>query len=279
MAALVRELRQSPSGQIGLVLLVIMLLMATIGAQLSSECALDQDLTQGRRPPLSAGHLLGTDGVGRDLLCRVVYASRISLLVGTVPVVTSSILGTLLGLLAGYYGGWYERIIMRAVDVQLAFPLVLIALVINAIIGVGFENLLIALTIVGWAEYARIVRGVTLSLRERDFVQASRSIGARDPRIILRHLLPNVASSILVIASLQVAVMILIEAAVSYLGFGVQPPTPSWGNLLTDAQLYVFTAWWLAVMPGVFLTLAVLGANLLGDFLRDALDPRLAAGG
>lgn len=226
-------------------------------------------------PPLSEGHLLGTDQLGRDVFDRMLLGARISLAVGFVTVFFAALVGVPVGMLAGYFGGWFDLLLMRLVDVQLSFPFILLALVINAIIGLGLRNIIITLVIVGWVEYARVARGEVLVAREREFVQAARLVGCAHARIIFRHLFPNIATPLIVVGTLQVARFIIAEASISFLGFGVQPPTPAWGSMVSDGLDYIFSAWWLITLPGLALALVALAVNTTGDWLRDTLDPRL----
>lgn len=220
-------------------------------------------------------HLLGTDDLGRDVLTRILYGARISLLVGFVAVGIATVIGILLGALAGYYGGWVDSIIMRFVDVMLCFPSFFLILAVIAFLEPSIWNIMIIIGLTGWMGVARLVRAEFLSLRERDFVQAARALGASDGRVIFRHILPNALSPVLVSATLGVAGAILTESALSFLGIGVQPPTPSWGNMLIAGKQTLGTAWWLSAFPGLAILLTVLGYNLLGEGIRDALDPRL----
>lgn len=220
------------------------------------------------------GHLLGTDNLGRDILSRIIYGSRVSLLVGVASVILAGIIGIVVGLASGYYGGWLDTILMRIVDSFLSIPNILFALVFLAVFGPSVPTLIIVLGVTNWVAYARIVRGETLSIKEREFVRAARSIGVRNVKIISRHVLPNVVSSFIVISTLSVATTIILEASLSFLGLGVQPPTVSWGGILSDGRDYLATSWWLATFPGVAITITVLGIIFLGDWLRDVLDPR-----
>lgn len=220
-------------------------------------------------------HLLGTDDLGRDVLTRILYGARISLLVGFVAVGIATLIGILLGALAGYYGGWIDSVIMRFVDVMLCFPSFFLILAVIAFLEPSIWNIMIIIGLTGWMGVARLVRAEFLSLRERDFVQAARALGASDGRVIFRHILPNALSPVLVSATLGVAGAILTESALSFLGIGVQPPTPSWGNMLIAGKQTLGTAWWLSAFPGLAILLTVLGYNLLGEGIRDALDPRL----
>ncbi|MEZ4660961.1 MAG: ABC transporter permease [Caldilineaceae bacterium] len=224
--------------------------------------------------PPSADHWLGTDDLGRDLFSRIVYGARISLFVGVVTVLLSMFLGVLMGLLAGYYGGWVDNVIMRYIDLQWAFPNFIIAVYLVAVFGAGLSNVIVAVTLAFLDDFARIVRGMVLSLRTRDFVTASRATGARDLRIMLRHILPNAAAPIIVQATVSVSAAILAEAGLSFLGLGVKPSTPTWGLILSDARSFFSRAWWMAVFPGLAITLTVLSINFLGDALRDIFDVR-----
>jgi peptide/nickel transport system permease protein len=204
----------------------------------------------------------------------MVYGARVSLLVGVVSVMISGTLGVSLGLLTGYFGGWFDDLLMRLADIQLAFPFILLMLAVLAVIGPGLRNLIIVLGITGWVTYARVVRGQVLSLREKEFIEAARSIGVKDARIIFRHIMPNLLGPVIVIASFAVASTIISEASLSFLGLGVKPTTPTWGMMLSEGREYVRNAWWLTTLPGLAIAITVLGINMLGDWLRDVLDPR-----
>jgi len=222
-----------------------------------------------------AHFLLGADAVGRDVLSRIIYGARISLTIGLAATAISLVVGVVLGLLSGYFGGWLDHLIMRIADLQLSFPFILLALIVMVIFGRGLEKLVLVLGLTGWVSYARLVRSQVLTVRELDYVQAARSLGAADAAIIWRHVLPNVASSVIVLSTLQVATNILLEAGLTFLGLGIDPTIPSWGGMLADGRNYVTNAWWVATFPGVAIMLTVLGVNLLGDWLRDELDPQL----
>lgn len=226
-------------------------------------------------PPLTPGHPLGTDQLGRDVFDRMLLGARVSLTVGFVTVLLAATIGVPIGMLAGYAGGWLDLVLMRLADVQLSFPFILLALTINAIIGLGLKNVIITLVIVGWVEYARIARGEILVTREREFVLAANVVGCSHARILSRHLFPNILTPLIVIGTLQVARFIIAEASISFLGFGVQPPTPAWGSMVAEGLDYIFSAWWLITFPGLALALVALAVNTTGDWLRDALDPRL----
>jgi peptide/nickel transport system permease protein len=217
--------------------------------------------------------LLGTDQLGRDTLSRLIFGARVSLSVAVLAVLGSSALGVLLGLFAGYYRRGVDWVISTMVNIMLTFPFVLLALAVIAVLGPSFSNLVVVLAITGWPIYTRVIRAQALSLREREFVQAARALGAGDLRIIFRHIFPNVVNLLVVIASLQVAQMIILESFLSFLGLGVQPPIPSWGSMLGDGRLYMFDKWWMATFPGLAIFITTLAINLVGDGLRDLLDP------
>jgi peptide/nickel transport system permease protein len=220
-------------------------------------------------------HVLGTDQLGRDVYTRLVYGSRISLVVGLSTVGISAILGSALGLVAGYFGGRLGTGIMRLADVQLAFPFLLLAVAVVAVIGTGLLNVVLILGIAGWAGFARVVRAQVLSVTERESVEAVRAIGAGQGKIVLRHIVPNVLTPVIILATATVANNVIVEASLTFLGLGVQPTIPSWGSMLADARDYLAVAWWMGIFPGLALMLTVLTINLLGDWLRDYLDPTL----
>jgi peptide/nickel transport system permease protein len=218
---------------------------------------------------------LGCDHLGRDILSRLIYGSRISLLVGLTAVAISGILGVSLGLLAGYYGGRLDTVVMRLVDVQLAFPFILLAITVVAVLGAGFRNVIVVLGVAGWMVYARLVRGEVLALREKEFIAAAHALGVPNSTIIPRHLLPNVLTPVIVVGTFSVATNIITEASLSFLGLGVEPSIPTWGAMLSDGRAYIGRAWWLTTLPGLAILVTVLAINLLGDWLRDRFDPRL----
>jgi len=223
----------------------------------------------------TAEHLLGTDQVGRDLLARMIYGGRVSLVVGVASVIISATIGVLFGLGAGYFGGNTDWTIMTVINVMLTFPFVLLALAVIAVLGPSLPNMIFVLGVAGWPIYARVVRAETLAIREREFVLAGRALGMSHPRLIFRQILPNLVSTIVVIATLQVAQVIILESFLSFLGLGVQPPTPAWGNMLGEGRLYMLNSWWIATFPGLAIFLTTLVINLMGNALRDWLDPHL----
>jgi peptide/nickel transport system permease protein len=258
---------------IGVTLLVV---TAAIAAPwLAPHDPLRSDLGDTLLRPGAPGHLLGTDQLGRDLLSRVLHGARLALFIGACTVLVTATVGGALGLVAGFVERWPSAVVMRLADVQLSFPFILLAMTINAIVGLGLGNIILSLSAAGWVVYARVVRGEVLAVKQRDFVQAAAALGVARPRLLLRHILPNVAPSIVVVASLQFSQFVVAEAAISYLGFGVQPPTPAWGSMLAESRDFLYVAWWLMAFPGLALALTALGVNLLGDWLRDSLDPKL----
>ncbi|HED04823.1 MAG TPA: ABC transporter permease [Candidatus Fraserbacteria bacterium] len=222
----------------------------------------------------SAQHLLGTDSLGRDLFSRILYGARVSLIVGISTVAIALIVGVLLGLLAGYYGGWLDMLIMRYIDLQWAFPNFIIAVYLVAIFGTGLVNVIVAVSLAFFDDFARLTRSVVLSIREEDYISAAQAIGTPDRRILWKHILPNAVAPIIVQATVSVSYAILAEAGLSFLGLGVKASTPSWGSILSDARSFIYSAWWLGVFPGLAIMVTVLSINFLGDGLRDILDVR-----
>jgi len=267
-------LRRDGLGFLGLALAALALIAAVAAPVLAPHDPVKGDFSQGLKPPGTPGHLLGTDQLGRDTLSRVLYGARVALFIGLCTVLLTALVGGLLGLLSGFFGGWPGNALMRLCDVQLSFPFILLALTINAIVGLGLRNIIVSLAAAGWVVYARVVRGEVLSVKQRDYVQAAAALGTGRSRILFRHVLPNVAPSIIIVASLQFSQFIVAEAAISFLGFGVQPPTPAWGSMLSESRDFLYVAWWLAAFPGAALALTALGVNLVGDWLRDVLDPK-----
>jgi peptide/nickel transport system permease protein len=266
---------------IAFLVLALIVACALIPATLAPYPPNQQEITQRLLPPSwmergDSTHLLGTDQLGRDLFSRVIHGARISLIVGFSALLISGIVGVAIGLLAGYYRGWLDDWVMRLADVQLAIPYVLLAIAIIAVIGPSNINVVLVLAVNGWVVYARLARGQALSLREREFIQAYRALGARDSRIVLRHILPNLLSAVIVVASLELAGIITLESSLSFLGLGIQPPTISWGYMLADGRTYLLGgAWWVVTFPGLAITATILSINVLADWLRDVLDPRL----
>ena len=260
---------------LGLALTLGVIAAALAAPWLAPVDPLTTDFASGLRPPGSPGHPLGTDQLGRDLLARVLFGARLALFIGACTVVVTTVVGGVLGLIAGFIERWPSTLIMRLADVQLSFPFILLALTINAIVGLGLRNIILSLSAAGWVVYARVVRGEVLSVKQREYVQAAAALGVGRMRLLFRHVLPNVAPSIIVVASLQFSQFVVAEAAISFLGFGVQPPTPAWGSMLSESRDFLYVAWWLAAFPGAALAVTALGVNLVGDWLRDSLDPKL----
>jgi peptide/nickel transport system permease protein len=260
-------------GVVGAVLVLFFILVALTADVVAPYDPLAQDLTRRLQPP-SGEHWLGTDDFGRDVLSRVLHGSRVSLRLGIVAVLVALVVGGTIGLLAGYYGGAFDLFGMRVMDLMLAFPSILLSIVVVAILGPSLTNAMIAVGVMAVPQYARIVRGSVLSVRGLEYVQASRALGAADPRILARAILPNVTGPIIVTASLGLATAILDAAGLSFLGLGAQPPIPEWGSMLSQGRELVLVAPWVLTAPGVAVFLAVLGFNLVGDALRDLLDPR-----
>ena len=276
-----RRLARRRTALFGLVVVAVVLATALAAAWISPFDPIDQDIGDRRLKPPGwhddAGHvhLLGTDHLGRDLLARVIYGAQPALMVGVAAVLISGVLGMAAGLVSGYFGGRVDDALMRLGDIQLAFPFILLAIAVIGVLGPSLTTIIVVIGVSSWVVYARVVRGAVLSLREREFVHAAQALGSRDGRILLRHILPNAFTPWLVVATLDMARVIVIESALSFLGLGVQPPTPTWGGMLADGRVYISTAWWLATFPGLAILFTVLGINLFGDGLRDTLDPRL----
>jgi peptide/nickel transport system permease protein len=264
----------------GLVVVALVIVAAICAPLISPFDPFEQDIghrlkTPGWRSDAGRVHPLGTDHLGRDILARIIYGAQIALIVGVAAVLISGLVGMVVGLLSGYFGGRVDDVFMRLADIQLAFPFILLAIAVIGVLGASLRNIIIVIGVSSWVVYARIVRSEVLSIREREFVQAAIALGSRDGRVMLRHVLPNTFTPWLVVATLDMARVIVIESALSFLGLGVQPPTPTWGGMLADGRVYLSTAWWLATFPGLAILITVLGINLLGDGLRDTLDPRL----
>jgi len=262
----------------GISLTGTMVLLVVFSGLLFPDGGEAMDLSARLAPPgADWAHVLGTDPIGRDVLARVIVGGRISLLVGVFSVAGAMVVGTVMGLVAGYYGKVWDTVLMRWADVQLALPFILVAMTFTAILGADLWNLIVFMAISQWVQYARVVRGSVLTLRDREFVQSARSFGVRDWNILLHHLLPNVFGPVLILVTLNVANNILLESSLTFLGLGIDPIIPSWGGMLADGRSYMQTAWWVSVFPGLAIMATVLGLNLLGDWLRDILDPTAKA--
>jgi len=277
---ILRKLIENKSAVFGLIMVLGVIFCAVLAPVISPHDPILQDVEKRLIPPVGRegadpDYLLGTDHLGRDIVSRLIYGARISIVVSVSAVALSAVLGTLIGLFSGFYGGKVDNIFMRIADVQLAFPFILLAIAIIAVLGPDLQNIIITMAITGWVIYARVVRAEVLSLREKEFITSVKALGGSSGRIIFRHLFPNVIPPIIVIITLEMARMIIMEAALSFLGLGIQPPTPTWGGMLADGRVYLITSWWLATFPGLVIMLVVLGINLLGNWLRDMLDPRL----
>jgi ABC-type dipeptide/oligopeptide/nickel transport system permease subunit len=274
------RLVRTRTGWVGAALLALMIALA-LAAPLVAPYSFGQMSLENRlKPPnwLSGGsatYLLGTDPLGRDMLSRVIWAARTSLGIAGISVLVAMVFGVMMGLLSGYYGGWLDGLVMRLADIQLSFPYLLLAIAVMALLKPTLANLILVLALRSWVVYARTVRGSVLVAKQREFVEATVALGASDRRIIARHITPNVIAPIIVISSFQLAELIIAESSLSFLGLGVQPPTPSWGAMLSQGREYLSSAWWLGVFPGLAIILTVLGINLFGDAVRDAMDPRL----
>lgn len=264
----------------GAVITIVVVLLAALAPVFVTVDPIRQDLMTARLPPAwhaegTWQHPLGTDFLGRDVWSRILYGARTTMLASVAAALGAAAVGIILGFIAGYYEGFIGSFIMRIVDLMLAFPLIVLALALVAALGPSVENLIAALVITGWMVYARVVRAAVITLKEQTFIQAARALGAADVGIMLRHLLPNTVTVILVLLPMEIARIIITESALSFLGLGVPPPTPSWGRMLAESRLYLTIDYWIAVFPGLAITIAVLGVTFLGDGLRDRLDPRL----
>jgi peptide/nickel transport system permease protein len=258
----------------GTIILVAVLASAVLAPYISPHDPIEQEFSSQLQPP-SVGHPFGTDEFGRDIFSRVVYGARIALQVGGLADAIATALGVLLGVVAGYFGGRLDAILTRAIDVMLAFPYLLLAMIVVAILGPGLTNAMMAIAVVYTPQFARVVRGVVLSVKEQEFVEAARSMGAGTLRILGRHVLPNIVSPIIVMATLTVGFMIVETAGLSFLGLGASPPTPEWGSMLATGREYMLTAPWITTFPGLAILVTVVAFNMVGDGLRDVLDPRL----
>ena len=274
------SLRKSRTAVAGVFVLAVVLFLAIAANWISPHNPNEQVLERRLLPPAwneggSRRHLLGTDHLGRDILSRVIFGSRISLSVGILAVIISGVLGVGAGLIAGFYGRRWDATIMRLVDIQLAFPFILLALAIIGVLGPGLRNVILVLGVAGWMIYARVVRGQVLSVREREFVEAARAVGASDFRILRLHVLPNTLAPVIIVGTFAVATCIITEASLTFFGLGVEATIPTWGSMLSDGRAYMATAWWLTTFPGLAMMLTVLALNVIGDWLREFLDPRM----
>lgn len=268
------RLKRNKLALFGLFLVIALIVIAILASFIAPYDPIQISLKDSLKSPSSA-HLMGTDVLGRDIFSRIIYGTRASLIIGVVATSISLIIGVVIGSIAGYYGGWIDSIMMRITDIFFAFPFFLLAIAIMTFLGPSFINVFIALGIVGWTNYARLVRGQVISVKESDYIEAAHAVGAKDLRIIWNHVLPNTLAPIIVFTTMNIGGVILSEAGLSFLGIGVQPPAPSWGLMLSEASNFIFNAPWMVIWPGVAIFLTVLGYNLLGDGLRDALDPRM----
>ena len=263
-----------------LAIIGVFVLVAILAPVLSPADPLSQSLRNRFKPPVwmeggSTAHLLGTDRLGRDILSRIIWGSRVSLAAGVVTVLIASAFGAAVGLVAGYYGGRTDAALMRITDATMSFPVILLALILAVTVGPSFTNVVVAIAVILWARYARVIRGQVLTLMSLDFIAQARIAGAGAWRIITRHLLPNTLNTLVVLVTLQVGYVIIVEASLSFLGAGIPPPTPAWGSMIAEGREFVTSAWWASAIPGLAILAVVLAFNLLGDWLRDTLDPKL----
>ncbi len=273
-ALILRRFTKEKTAVFGLLVILLFALLAVFAPVLAPFDPLAQDIPNGLAPP-SSEHWMGTDKLGRDIFSRMLYGARISLGAGLGVVIMAGLLGTAVGIVAGYVGGWLDEALMRVTDIFFAFPSLILAMAIAGALGPSLQNALIAVAVVTWPVYARLIRGQVLVLRDREFVLAARSVGASHSLILRRHLFPNTLSPLLVQASFEMGTVILAVAGLSFIGFGAQPPTPEWGVMISEGRNYITTHWWLTFFPAMAMLFAVAGFNLVGDGLRDVLDPRL----
>lgn len=275
-----RRFFRDPVALLATLVLLGIIVMAVFAPLLTSHDPYARQIVMRLKPPMwveggSAKFILGTDEMGRDLLTRLIFGARTSLVVAlTVPIVSATI-GVLLGLASGFWGGKVDAVIMTLVDIALTFPFLLLAMALIGVMGMGLKNIVLVLGLTNWPAFARLVRGQTLTVKEREFVHAARALGAREWKIALKHVLPNLVSSIIVLTSMQTAAAIIAESSLSFLGMGVPSPTAAWGTMLADGRPYVETAWWLALFPGLMILITSLCLNVVGDRVRDVLDPKL----
>ena len=279
----IQSLGRSPVGMMGIILISLVLFFAILGSNVSPHGPTQHNLRARFKPPgftnETGTYLLGTDQLGRDILSRVIAGSRVSVVVGLTSVVIAGTIGVVYGLIAGFVGGRVDALLMRIADALLGIPFIVLVVAVSGVVGPGLITLILILGFTGWVTYARVTRGEVLVVRELEYVTAARAIGQSDLKIMLKHILPNVMTSAIILAALQVGVTILAESSLSFLGLGVQPPTITWGLMLADGRQYLGSAWWLATFPGIAITLTVLGVVFFGDWLRDVLDPHLRGRG
>jgi peptide/nickel transport system permease protein len=270
------RLRRNHLAVIGLMIVGILLFVAAFAPWLSPHDPIAQDLSQRLLPPGSPGHILGTDDFGRDIASRIIHGSRITLFIIAMVTVSAPVAGLLIGTVAGYFGGWTDEVLMRITDIFLAFPKLILALALVAVLGPGVENAVLAIALTSWPPYARVARAETLTVRNSDYIAAVRLQGAGAARVIWGHVMPMCLPSVIIRVTLDMAGVILVAAGLGFLGLGVQPPLPEWGSMISAGRKYLFEQWWVATMPGMAIFIVSLGFNLLGDGLRDVLDPRSA---
>ncbi len=272
-----QRIRRNRLAMAGLVIVGLLLLVAAFAPLIAPHDPLTQDLSRRLLPPGTPGNLLGTDDFGRDILSRIIFGARITLYIIALVAVTAPVLGLLIGTVAGYFGGWVDATLMRLTDLFLAFPRLILALALVAVLGPGIENAVLAIALTAWPPYARVARAETLTVRSSDYIAAIRLQGASSPRIIAGHVVPMCLPSVIIRVTLDMAGVILIAAGLGFLGLGVLPPTPEWGLMISSGRKFLFEQWWVATMPGLAIFIVSLGFNLLGDGLRDVLDPRSAS--
>jgi peptide/nickel transport system permease protein len=278
VSGVARQVLSSRLGVAGTAIVAVLLLAAAFGPTLAPYDPTDVDLSARLTPPTAGGpgrpaHWLGTDQLGRDIMSRLLHAARVTVSISLTAVAITAALGVLLGLVSGFYGGLLDNVLMRIVDVQLAFPTILLAITMVAVLGRGIGILILVFAIAEWVRYVRVIRAQVLVVRETQYVEAARAIGAPDPRILGSHILRNVLTDIIILMNLEIGRIILLESSLSYLGLGVQPPMPTWGNMVNEGRLYLQTSWWVVTFPGLAILISVLGLNLFGEGLRGAYDP------
>ena len=270
------RLRRNPLAMLGLLIVLALVLMAAFAPVIATHDPITQNLAERLKPPMTDGHLLGTDEFGRDIFSRIVYGARVTLYIVALVAVTAPVFGLLVGTVAGYAGGWVDQVLMRITDIFLAFPRLILALALVAVLGPGIENAVLAIALTAWPPYARVARAETLTVRNSDYIAAVRLQGAGPARIVWGHVMPMCLPSVIIRVTLDMAGVILTAAGLGFLGLGVQPPMAEWGLMISSGRKFLFEQWWVATMPGLAIFIVSLGFNLLGDGLRDVLDPRSA---